>query len=187
MTSNAGRRQTMHRILTLTAAVALSSLALTGCAAATLPGSPAATGGPGGSGTNSSAAPQGGTAAPINTCAVMPAAAASAAAGITFTSAKEDDVVKGVYICDYGTSGYGWSVAIYEAPDTENLNSLLLDLGGASNSTAVSGIGDKAYVSSVAVAAQFGNRLIEVGSANNSVSNEPGYEALAKATIAALK
>jgi hypothetical protein len=117
----------------------------------------------------------------------MPVAAASAAAGITFTSAKEDDSIKGVYECDYGTSGYNWSIAVYEAPNTENLNSLLLDLGGASNSKSVSGIGDKAYVSPVAVAAQFGSRLIEVGSANNSASNEPGYEALAKATIAAVK
>jgi hypothetical protein len=171
----------MKRLISLTAAFALSAVALAGCAAATSSGGAASTG------TGNSAAPQGGQPGRVNTCAVMPAAVASAAAGITFTSAKEDDTIKGVYECDYGTSGYNWSIAIYEAPDTENLNSLLLDLGGASNSKPVSGIGDKAYVSPVAVAAQFGSRLIEVGSANNSASNEPGYEALAKATIAAVK
>jgi hypothetical protein len=174
----------MNRVISISTAFALSAVALTGCAAATAPGSATSTGS---SGASTSSGSTGGQAAPVNTCAVMPAAAASSAAGITFTSAKEDDSIKGVYECDYGTSGYNWSIAVYEAPDTENLNSLLLDLGGASNSKAVSGIGDKAYVSPVAVAAQFGNRFIEVGSANNSASNEAGYEALAKATIAAIK
>jgi hypothetical protein len=174
----------MKRFISLTAAFALSAVALVGCAPATTSGG-AASGGSSSAG--NSAPPQAGSTAPVNTCAVMPVSAASAAAGITFTSAKEDDSIKGVYECDYGTSGYGWSIAVYEAPDTENLNSLLLDLGGASNSKPVTGIGDKAYVSPVAVAAQFGSRLIEVGSANNSASNEPGYEALAKAAIAAIK
>jgi hypothetical protein len=173
----------MKRLISLGAAVALSAVALTGCAAAATPGGSASTGSSGASNSSSSS---GGQAAPVNVCAAMPAAAASSAAGITFTSAKEDDSIKGVYECDYGTSGYSWSIAVYEAPNTENLNSLLLDLGGASNSKSVSGIGDKAYVSPVALAAQFGNRLIEVGSANNSAGNEPGYESLAKAAIAAV-
>jgi hypothetical protein len=168
----------------LTATLALSAVALAGCAAGTSSGGAVSTGS---LGTANSAAASGGQVGSVNVCAEMPAAAASAAAGITFTSAKEDDSIKGVYECDYGTSGYNWSIAVYQAPNTENLNSLLLDLGGASNSKSVSGVGDKAYVSPVAVAAQFGSRLIEVGSANNSASNEPGYESLAKAMIAAIK
>jgi hypothetical protein len=168
----------------LVATFALTAVALTGCAAAATSGG-AAPSGP--SGTSNSSASSGGQPSAVNVCSIMPATAASAAAGMTFTSAKEDDTIKGVFMCNYATSGYGWSIAIYQAPNTENLNSLLLDLGGASNSKSVSGIGDKAYVSPVAVAAQFGSRLIEVGSANNSASNEAGYESLAKAAIAAVK
>jgi hypothetical protein len=174
----------MKTLMPLMATLALSTVALAGCAAATGSGGAASSGS---SGTSSTSAPAGGQGGSVNVCAAMPAAAASAAAGVSFTSAKEDDSIKGVYECDYATSGYSWSIAVYQAPNTENLNSLLLDLGGASNSKSVSGIGDKAYVSPVAVAAQFGSRLVEVGSANNSTSNEPGYEALAKAAIAAIK
>jgi hypothetical protein len=167
----------------LTATFALSTVALAGCAAATTPGGTTPTGS---SSAANSAAASGGQAEPINVCALMPASTASAAAGISFTTVQERVLAKGVYDCDYGTSGYDWSIAVYEAPDTENLNNLLGDLGGSSNSKSVSGVGDKAYVSPVAVAAQFGSRYIEVGSANNSVSNEAGYESLAKATIAAI-
>jgi hypothetical protein len=174
----------MKSFVPLVTTFALTAVALTGCAAATSSGGAAPTGS---SGTSNSSAPSGGQDGAVNVCAAMPAAAASTAAGVTFTSAKEDDSIKGVFECDYATSGYGWSIAVYQAPNTENLNSLLLDLGGASNSKPVSGVGDKAYVSPVAVAAQFGSRLIEVGSANNSASNEAGYESLAKAAIAAVK
>jgi predicted small secreted protein len=174
----------MKTFAPLVATFALTALALTGCAAATGSGGTVPTGS---SDTSNSSAPSGGQAGAVNVCAAMPAAAASTAAGVAFTSTKEDDSIKGVFECDYATSGYSWSIAVYQAPNTENLNSLLLDLGGSSNSKSVTGIGDKAYVSPVAVAAQFGSRLIEVGSANNSASNESGYESLAKAAIAAIK
>jgi hypothetical protein len=168
----------------------VASSALAGCSAGALPGTPGgssagATGAGGTAGTTT--APATGTSGAINLCSVLPLAAASAAAGKSFAAAKEDDLQKGVYECDYGTDTYNWSVAVYEAPDTENLSSLELDLGGSSLAKPVSGIGDRAFVSPVGVAAQFGNRFIEVGTAGNSSANEPGYEALAKAAIAALK
>ena len=164
----------------------VSSVSLAGCSAGALPaGSSGSTGST--SAASSTTAPAAGGAGAINVCSVLPLAAASSAAGKSFTTAKEDDLQKGVYGCDYGTDTYNWSVEIYEAPDTENLSSLELDLGGSSLAKPVSGIGDKAFVSPVGVAAQFGQRYIEVGTAGNSAANEPGYEGLAKAAIAALK
>jgi hypothetical protein len=167
----------------------LASSALAGCSAGELPGTPSgsSSGSSSSGGAVATTAPATGTFGAINVCSVLPLAAASAAAGKSFTTAKEDELQKGVYECDYGTDTYNWSVDIYEAPNTENLSSLELDLGGSSLAKPFSGIGDKAFVSPVGVAAQFGNRFIEVGTAGNSAANEPGYESLAKAAIAALK
>jgi hypothetical protein len=91
-----------------------------------------------------------------------------------------------VYSCNYSGDGLHWSIAVYQSPSTETLDDVLTDLGGPGASHAVSGIGDKAYGSPVGVAAQFGNRYVEVGSPSNDASNEAGYESLARAAIAAL-
>ena len=138
--------------------------------------------------TSSAPVAPGDSAAPIDVCSVMPVTAASAAAGQPFTSANASDSGgRGIYTCYYNGDGLHWSIAVYQSPSTLTLDDLLVDLGGANNAQPVSGIGDQAYVSPVGVIAQFGQRAIEVGSANNSASNEAGYESLAKATIAKLK
>lgn len=126
---------------------------------------------------------------PGNICSAIPAAAASAATGLSFTSATEgDNSANGSYACYYnGADSLHWTVAVYQSPSRVTFDEVLIDLGGAGNAQPVSGIGDKAYVSPVGVGAQFGNRYLVVGSPNNSASNETGYQTLAKAAITALK
>ncbi len=79
------------------------------------------------------------------------------------------------------------SATVYQVSKAFMLDTLVRDLGGSQSVTSVSGVGDKAFASQVGLAAQFGNRLVEVGSpavAGPPDAAEAGYIAVAKALIA---
>ena len=184
-------------LLAVTAAVALtgcssgaasdSSHAATATTGSARPGSAspaaasdaAAASGPAGGGATTGAHP------PVNVCSIMPAAATSTAAGVTFTSANESDDGRGTYTCFYnGAAGLHWDVSVHQDPSRATLDDMLALLG---DGQPVQGIGDKAYVSTVGMAVQLGDRLLWVGSGSGSAGSASSYEALAKAVIAALK
>jgi hypothetical protein len=188
----------MRKTVVLVLGIGVAAFALSGCAAAAGSGLTGASGGSstasggsssgsGGSGGSSASGPIG----KIDVCSVMPAAKASSLTGKTFTSATSSVLATGVYSCSYAPDdgGYNWSIAVYEPNASQGFDDLVNDLGGQSDVKSVSGIGDKADTDPVGVVAMFGKDLIEVAAPevpDGPTTNEAGYAALAKGTIAAL-
>jgi hypothetical protein len=166
--------------------VGLASIALSGCAAATTTvasGTPEPVA-PSGSGSSTT-----GQATAIDVCALLPASTMSSLSGQDFVSSKTVPLGKGIYACGYQPDdGYNWSVAIYEPASGENLGDLTGDLGGASAVTSLSGVGDRAVISGVGVAAVFGKDMIEVAypTTPDNTDKKDAYIAIAKAAIAAV-
>jgi hypothetical protein len=113
----------------------------------------------------------------------------SSLSGQTFVSSKSVPLGKGIYSCSYQPDdGYNWSVAIYEPASGENFTDLTGDLGGASAVTSLGGVGDKAVISGVGVAAMFAKDMIEVAypTTPDNTDKKDAYIAIAKAAIAAI-
>ena len=187
----------MRKTVVLVLGIGVAAFALSGCAPATDSGAPGGGASTASGGSNSAgSAGSGGSSASgptgkIDVCSVMPAAKASSLTGKTFTSATSSQLEASVYACSYtpNDGGYNWSVAIYEPGANQGFDDLVNDLGGPSDVKPVSGIGDKADTDPVGVVAMFGKDLIEVAAPevpDGPTTNEAGYAALAKGTIAAL-
>lgn len=176
----------MKNAAVFTLTVGLAAFALSGCAAATT-GGVSGTPAPAASSRSESSAT--GPATAIDVCALLPVAAMSSASGQNFVSSKNVALGKGIYTCSYQPDdGYNWSVAIYEPASGESFNDLTGDLGGASAVTSVSGVGDKAVISGVGVAAMFGKDMIEVAypTTPDNADKKDAYIAIAKAAIKAV-
>jgi hypothetical protein len=176
----------MRSTAVLTITLGLAVITLSGCAAAatgTASGAPAPTAS---SASGSSAA---GLTTAIDVCALLPASTVSSVSGQTFVSSKTVQLGKGIYSCGYQPgNGYNWSITIYEPSSGENFGDLTGDLGGASAVTSLSGVGDKAVISGVGVAAMFGKEMIEVGypTTPDNTEHKDAYIGIAKAAIAAV-
>jgi hypothetical protein len=169
-----------------TIALGIAAIALTGCAAAATGGASGAPAPGASTGSGSSAT---GQAKAIDVCALVPASTMSSLSGQNFVSSKSVPLGKGIYACGYQPDdGYNWSIAIYEPASGKNFGDLTGDLGGASSVTSLSGVGDKAVISGVGVAAMFGTNMIEVAypTTPDNTDKKDAYVAIAKAAIAAV-
>jgi hypothetical protein len=188
----------MHRTMTGVSLALATALLVAACSssstAGTSAGSPATQKVAGTSATPTAApassAPAAAAAA-VNVCNLLSAAAVSSLTGNKYVSATENTLGPGVDACDYSITGpYDLSVNVYEPSSSMTMDEMVLQIGGASTATSVSGVGDKAFVSPIGVVAQFGSRFVNVGApvtVQAPTGPEAGYIAVAKALITALQ
>ena len=172
-----------------TLAVALSVIALSGCAAAT----PATAGDVSwGSPSGASVPPAPAVGTPLDVCAAMPADKLSTLSGRSFTDAKPDNGAAGSYGCSYtsvGAKKYFWEVDVTELPSK---NSTGPDFQIASDGPAksLSGLAYPAIVAPGGIALEWGNDEVIVSDLTTykvAQATTAQYAAVAEATIAGLK
>jgi hypothetical protein len=135
----------------------------------------------------SSAAGGGGAAGDINVCNLIGASAASSAMGVTFTGAKSSSFGSGEDACTYPASGSPAAliVTVYRPSSGMTWTTMQGVLESLGPLKSVSGVGDKAALSSQQLAVQAGSQIIAI-EGDSVTSNPSGAEALAKKLVSAL-
>jgi hypothetical protein len=134
-----------------------------------------------------SSAGGGGSSGDINVCNLVGAPAASSAMGVTFSGAKPSTFGSGEDACTYAASGSPAAliVTVYRASSGMTWTTMQGVLESLGPLKSVSGVGDKAALSSQQLAVQAGSRIIAI-EGDSVTANPAGAEALAKKLISAL-
>jgi hypothetical protein len=134
-----------------------------------------------------SSAGAGGSGSDTNVCNLIGASAASSAMGVTFTGAKSSSFGSGEDACTYAASGAPAAliVTVYQQSSGMTWTTMQGVLGTLGPVKSVSGVGDKAALSSQQLAVQAGTRVIAIEGASVT-TNPSGAESLAKKLVSAL-
>lgn len=146
--------------------------------------SPVSTSSAAGSNAGSGSPSGGGASSDVNACSLLTVAQATSLGGWPYTGAKPQTLAAGQDLCTYANSGPSVDllVTVYQPDSGVTMQALNEQLSGAGKVTSVSGVGDKAISSVGGVAAQVGDRYINVFGAKDAAGNI----AIAKAVAAAL-